>query len=95
MVYAKTFWNPKLLEVLQILKKTEKVQASRLAKMVSFGETTFWSTIKQLRELELIEEVPGFNEKGKPIKFYKLSSKGQKVVQLVDEIQKVIVEEPS
>ncbi len=82
--------NPKILEVLRILSKGE-VQASRLAEMVSFGETTYWKVVKLLRELDLIEEVAGFNEEGRAVKLYKLSKKGWEILKLADKIEEILV----
>ncbi len=75
------------LEILRLLKKEGEMQASKLAKSVkSVSESEAYKRIKKLRELGLIEYHMGENERGQPIKIYKLSKLGEMILERLEEI---------
>ena len=72
------------------LLKDKEVQASRLAELVSYSESMFYKYLKKLVSLGLVEEVPGFNEFGRPVKLYRLTKKGRKILKRVEEIDQIL-----
>ena len=89
MLTFEEIMSPKYLEILRLLKDKE-IQASRLAEMVSFSESMFYKYLKKLIQLGLVEEVPGFNEFGRPIKLYRLTKKGYELLKKIEEIDKIL-----
>jgi len=90
MLSSEEIMNPKYLEILRLLKKSGNIQASRLAEMVSFSESMFYKYLKKLVKLGLVEESPGLNELGRPIKLYRLSKKGIELLKKIEEIDKLL-----
>ncbi len=89
MITLENLMNPKFLEILRLLKNGP-IQASKLAKMVSFSESIFYDKLERLRKWGLVEEEAGFNEMGRPIKLYKLTPIGRKVLEKFEEVEEIL-----
>jgi len=75
------------LEILKLLKEGD-MQSSRLAesvKSVSISEA--YKRIKTLEKEGLIEHYTGENERGQPIKIYRLTELGRLVLERVEELE--------
>ena len=89
MITLENLMNPKYLEILRLLKD-KPVQASRLAEKVSFSESIFYEKLEKLKEWGLIEEEAGINELGRPVKLYRLTPLGRKVLEKFEEVEEIL-----
>lgn len=75
------------MEILRLLKKEGEMQASKLAKSVTLvSESEAYKRIKILQQEGLIEYYFGENERGQPIKIYRLTKLGEEILERLEEI---------
>ena len=81
-------------EILVEIKKHEKIQPSKLAKLIkTISEKTLYRRLEELRNLGLIREEGGINELGRPVKFYSLTPLGNKVITKFEEVEQIFQKE--
>ncbi len=78
-----------LLEILKLLKNRD-MQSSKLAeavKSVSISEA--YKRIKLLEKEGFIEYYFGENERGQPIKIYRLTDLGEQILKRLEEVERI------
>ena len=78
----KVLVQPYTINILEALKKPERYKN---LKMVCKNDRTLAKRIKELQELMLIEPI-ALKEKGKYVNFYKLTKKGEDVLNKIEKL---------
>ncbi len=83
--------DEKSLQILRILNN-EPLQPTRIVEEVDFSESIVYRRLDKLRKWKLIREIASLTDKRKPIKLYTLTPTGKRVLELLEEIERVLQE---